>query len=426
MARDMTERTELDTARRSAVGRRARQVRNVWRSHGARGIALRVVEQASARSLEVATSRLGGRATTRGLRRADLMAADLTRPFVPPRVPWSQGEPMALNWVMAPPAPGSGGHTTAFRIIRDLERRGHTCRIYLYDAYGGVARDHEPVIRSSFPPMEATIHDVDDGMDDAHVVFATAWTTAYPVFNARCAGDRCYFVQDFEPWFYPVGAQSALAENTYRMGFHAVTAGRWLSTKLAGEFGMTADPFDFGCDTDRYRRDNTGARNGIVFYARPDAPRRAFEIGIAALEVFAAAHPDIDIHLYGATIGRLPFRAIDHGLLGVEELNDVYNLCSAGLSLSMTNVSLVPHEMLAAGCIPVLNDAEHNRIVLDNDHVRYAAPSPHALAALLGEVVTQPDFDEVSLAASKSVVGVSWEDARGAVEAGLMRHLGRD
>ena len=49
--------------------------------------------------------------------------------------------------------------------------------------------------------------------------------------------------------------------------------------------------------------------------------------------------------------------------------------------LSATNVSLVPHEMLAAGCIPVVNDAEHNRMVLDNAHVAYAPATPFELAA---------------------------------------------
>jgi hypothetical protein len=37
---------------------------------------------------------------------------------------------------------------------------------------------------------------------------------------------------------------------------------------------------------------------------------------------------------------------------------------AVGLVLSATNMSLVPYEMLAACCIPVVNDAEHNRCVL--------------------------------------------------------------
>ena len=90
--------------------------------------------------------------------------------------------------------------------------------------------------------------------------------------------------------------------------------------------------------------------------------------------------------------GKLPFPFKDHGLLRPSELNKIYNRCFAGLSLSMTNVSLVPHEMLSAGCIPVVNAAEHNRIVLDNSFVRYASPTPHALADALSDVQSTKDF----------------------------------
>ncbi len=99
-----------------------------------------------------------------------------------------------------------------------------------------------------------------------------------------------------------------------------------------------------------------------------------------ALDLFAERHPEVDIHLYGRVRGPAAVPATDHGLLTPEQLNALYNRCVAGLVLSATNVSLVPHEMLAAGCIPVVNDAEHNRIVLDNEHVAYAPPTPFELA----------------------------------------------
>ena len=89
-----------------------------------------------------------------------------------------------------------------------------------------------------------------------------------------------------------------------------------------------------------------------------------------ALDLFAARHPEVDIHVFGEPVKGLPFRAIDHGVLAPAGLDDLYNRCIAGLVLSATNVSLVPHEMLPSGCLPVVNDAEHNRIVLDNPRGR--------------------------------------------------------
>jgi hypothetical protein len=142
-----------------------------------------------------------------------------------------------------------------------------------------------------------------------------------------------------------------------------------------------------------------------------------------ALEIFAARHPEIELHFYGAKMGDPPFRVIDHGRVTPDERNDIYNRCYAGLSLSLTNVSLVPHEMLAAGCIPVVNDAVHNRIVLDNPFVRYAPPYPQALASELEELVTTRDFDSLSRAAAISVRAASWDDAGATVDAIFGRAL---
>jgi hypothetical protein len=94
----------------------------------------------------------------------------------------------------------------------------------------------------------------------------------------------------------------------------------------------------------------------------------------------------------------------------------IYNRCFAGLSLSLTNVSLVPHEMLAAGCIPIVNDAAHNRLVLDNPFVRYVPAYPQALATELDALVSLRDFDSLSQDAARSVRSATWEDAGAAVD----------
>ncbi len=332
------------------------------------------------------------------------------------------GKPLSLNWVIVPARAGSGGHTTIFRIIRYLEAHGYTNRVYFYNLYGADHQYYETIVRNSYG-FYGFIGSLDEGMKDAHALMATSWATAYPVFNSHCAGKRFYFVQDYEPYFYSVGATSLFAENTYRMGFHAITAGRWLSQKLSQEFSMKADFFEFGCDTEIYKRSESANRSGIVFYARPDATRRGFELGLLALEVFASRRPEIDLHFYGEKMGKLPFRFIDHGHVTPAELSSIYNRCRAGLSLSLTNVSLVPHEMLAAGCIPVVNEAAHNRIVLDNPYVRYAVPYPQALADVLESVVMDQNFDSLSRQAAMSVKNVSWDNAGKKVDDVIRRSL---
>jgi glycosyltransferase involved in cell wall biosynthesis len=408
-----TLRSALGSARLQ-IDRRTRQIFGLLASEGYKGVVDRVRAKAS--------ESIKPRNITWEVFPEDVIAADLER-RAPISVPKTvAGEPIRINWVMGPAGPGSGGHTTISRIINYLQAKGYDNRVYFYNVYGGDQKYYEFLARTHYG-ITCDIGNVRAGMVDAHAVVATSWPSAYAVYNARSAGKRFYFVQDYEPYFYPVGTNSALAENTYRMGFHGITAGRWLADKLSREFGMETDHFPFGCDTARYRRDPSARRSGIAFYARRETPRRAVELGLLALELFAKRQPQIEVHLFGSDIVDVPFKFIDHGVASPDRLNDIYNACFAGLTLSLTNVSLVPHEMLACGCIPIVNDADHNRLVLANPSVRYASLTPHSLAAALEAVVCAPDFDAISSNAAASVLSTSWDTAGAAVEEAICRSL---
>jgi hypothetical protein len=399
---------------------RIRQTRRLIRSEGLRGIETRLRERAASRLAPSDEDPI--RVSRDALVSA---AAVLSEGWAaPPALEVHHGEPLKVAWVCVPPGEGSGGHTTMFRLVAALEDAGHECVVYMHDRHGWSLEQHRRTVRAWWPWVNAEVRDAADGIEDAHAIFATAWETAYTVLGSPARGKRFYLVQDFEPSFYPAGSEALLAEATLGFGFHGVTAGRWLAELLRSEYGMEADHFDFGCDLDRYTLEDGPARTGVCFFARPSTPRRAFGLGMAALDLLAERHPEVDIHLFGEPARRTPFPASNHGLLAPEQLNRLYNRCAAGLVLSATNVSLVPHEMLAAGCTPVVNDAEHNRVVLDNPEVVYAAPTPFALANALGALIERPipERREAARTAAASVHGVSWQQAGEAVE-GIVRRV---
>jgi hypothetical protein len=403
------------------VVERARQTRRLLDAEGLDGVVARLRRRAAAR-LEPSAGHVA--VSPADLRRAaDVAAAGWT---LPEPLPVPAGGGLKIAWVAEPPGPGSGGHTTMFRIVSALERRGHECVVYLDDRHGWELGQHRGNIREWWPWVEAEVRSTSEGIEDAHAIFATSWPTAYPVLASPARGRRMYLVQDFEPWFYPAGTEYLLAEATYRFGFHALTAGRWLAGRLQSDYGMAAGHFDFGCDVDRYPLDVAAERTGVCCFCRPSTPRRAHDLAMMTLELLAERHPGTDIHLFGEPAGRLPFTATHHGLLTPEELGALYNRCVAGLVLSATNVSLVPHEMLAAGCVPVVNDAQHNRVVLDNPEVVYAAATPFDLARALGELVDQSPGDRSarSRAASASVQNTSWERAGDQAEAVVKQAVG--
>lgn len=337
---------------------------------------------------------VGARMVRRATRRLDARPAllpvfpdDLLADPVPEWTGRVSRGSLTVNWVMTPPSPGSGGHTTIFRVLHQVEALGHTCNVLLYDRYLGDARRHAEVIDRHFGGVTGSIVDVRRSAPPADAIVATSWETAYPVVRIPEQGRRVYFVQDFEPWFHASGSLSTLAENTYRMGMHGVTVGPWLADKLAAEYGMPCDHIPFGHDPDVYRLLPPGPRDAVGFFARPSVPRRGYELGVLALQHFAATHPDVPIHVFGGRVAGLPFRHEAHGLLSPAGLNELYNRCAAVLVLSMSNVSLVPLEVLAAGAVPVMNAADFSRAALDNPHVVHADPQPRALAEALGDVV---------------------------------------
>jgi glycosyltransferase involved in cell wall biosynthesis len=325
---------------------------------------------------------------------------------------------LTVAWIMSPPGESSGGHQNIFRFMSYLEAAGHTVKIYLYSSMHPftVAIVKDMLASSpSYPKLKASIeaHTGQSVGDEVDAIFATGWETAYASFRDDSTARRFYFVQDFEPYFTPVGSASVLAENTYRFGFHAITAGGFLSHKLSTEYGMTASHYDFGADKSLYNITNDGARKEIFFYARPVTERRGFELGILALAHFARERPEYTINLAGWDVSsyKIPFPYVNLQDLRIDQLNDVYNRCAAGLVISLTNMSLLPLELLASGVVPVVNDGENNRLVSDNPFIEYADPSPKALARRLVEVVDRSDLPAHARAASESVQGADWDIA---------------
>jgi glycosyltransferase involved in cell wall biosynthesis len=344
----------------------------------------------------------------------EVLEADLSTPR--PAWPGTDHQQLRFNWLMPPPGKGSGGHMTLFRFIRFLEQAGHECRIYLHNpGVGSNVAEVRAIMGDSFPEVKAEMSWLFPGqkMKPADAVFATSWETAYPIYNMPMVTKRFYFVQDFEPYFYPVGSLSVLAENTYRMGYYGVTAGGWLSTKLKRDYGMQTDHFTFGSGGDIYKYENGTKRKEITFYARPYTERRGFELGIMALDLFHRKHPDYAINFIGWDVSEydIPFPYNNLKILEHDQLNELYNKSAASLVLSLTNMSLLPLELLSCGCIPVVNDGENNRLVNDNKYIAYTANDPQSLANTLSDIVTRKDQIAYARKAAQSVQTDTWEDA---------------
>ena len=127
------------------------------------------------------------------------------------------------------------------------------------------------------------------------------WESAHLIIKYGVAPmRRLYFMQDYEPYFYGHGAEYELAAMTYdsrSVGSYSGDA-RW--DGAAGDRICRAT----SCRS-AATRPCTACRitpvpgNGIVFYCRPDFPRRGYQLACVALMLFHRLHPDQEIHVYG-------------------------------------------------------------------------------------------------------------------------------
>jgi hypothetical protein len=322
-------------------------------------------------------------------------------------------------WIISPPGRTSGGHQNAFRFMDFLEKAGHSVTVYFYTT------EQRPIdlvaIRgmlqttSAYPDLrgELRVYDPAVGMDaDTQAVFATGWETAYPAFLHPTNARRFYFTQDFEPAFYASGSDYVLAENTYRFGFHGFSAGRWLAKKLTADYGMPGDYYDYAVDKQHYSLTNTKPRNEVLFYARPPTARRAFEFGRLALTELHRLRPDVTINMVGWDISPywVPFPYVNHTALDISQLNEVYNRCAAGLILSLTNMSLLPMEVMSSGVVPVVNDAPNTREIFESPYMDYQPLSPGAMARRMIEIIDSADQVEHAREMAESVAKIDWVD----------------
>ncbi|RYZ88039.1 MAG: hypothetical protein EOP04_10290, partial [Proteobacteria bacterium] len=277
-----------------------------------------------------------------------------------------------VAWIIPPFSKGSGGHTTIFRFISGLEKLGVKCKIYILndmDVYLNPTKLREDICQF-FSPILADVEVLtsSDMVRDANILICTSWQTA---FAARImpANRKIYFMQDYEPYFSPVGSYYFFAEQTYRMGFEYFTAGPWLLSIAKDKFNGEGDFFYLCPDRSNYypravtslrpllkiKEDRNESRERLFLiglYNRAHTPRRCVEMVWVALSLLAEKNYPFKVLTFGDDEHRvLPFLSEELGILNHDELAEVYSACDIVIAPSATNLSLLAREVMACGTI---------------------------------------------------------------------------
>lgn len=381
-----------------------------WQDHGARA-----TYRATLRKLRLSFTGVNKRTPT----------SALPYSYACQRIPFKHGAEeinapgfhKRVNWIIPNFHKSSGGLRTIFRVAMALEQAGYDVHFYVFGDTHYVSGSEAAEAIRTFYPLKATTHLGVTEMLPAEFCLATSWMTAYPLREFAACRRKIYFVQDDESLFLPESSGKMLAEETYRFGFECVCAGRWLAQRMR-DYGNQAVSFDLAYDPQVYFPvPETPQRRQVVFYSRYHTARRGVELGLLALTLLKEKHPEVEVVLFGSDEMpyNLPFDYTLAGVLKLDELPYLYRNSTVGLSISLTNYSLVPQEMLACG-LPVV-EVNHPSLQAayptSSPGIRLAHPTPERLAEALSEVLTLPETEvqPTRQAAARLVSHLSWRNA---------------
>jgi len=340
--------------------------------------------------------------------------------------------PWTIAWVVPIWKIGSGGHTTIFRLVRQMELRGHRCAIFVFD-HKGLLRKHaselREEIREHFVEIEAPVFTGLDDFDSADVAIATEWSTAFPVRDLPRCREKVYLVQDDERQFFATSAESIWAEETYKMGYRCIAYTPWMADILRRDYGLEARWFECGTDLATYGfAGEEGREPGhVAVYGRRETPRRAVELAIAGIANLFERRPGLRVTLFGSNVrGSAPFPCDDLGVRPPRELAALYRRASAGVVFSLTTHSLVAQEMMASG-LPVVElegDNVSSALGESGERAMLAEPTPDSIADALERVLDDREAAAAMARRARAFVEErTWERAGDQVEGALREYL---
>lgn len=320
-----------------------------------------------------------------------------------------------------------GGIYTIFRFIEAFAIKGLKTTIVIFDnKYFDVAKMHKDVARH-FPGLAGVeVINFDPGsqaiskLPSRDLAFSTIWMSAYLLLRYNQAKRKYYFIQDYEPLFYEAGSMYALAESTYRFGFTGVVNTPGLLWALSQRHGLEGVSFIPAVDGRYYypqadRKDNKKTR--IFFYARPNNPRNAFELGIQTIQQLKKRYGEsIEVITAGANWDEASYglkgQITNLGLLSsLQEVGDLYRSCDIGFVYMLSkHPSYQPFEFMACGMATVSNRNEDNLwLFKDGENCLLAEPNPAAMSEQIGKLVDDDSLRHKISAAGQKNVNLDWD-----------------
>lgn len=322
-----------------------------------------------------------------------------------------------------------GGVYTLFRFAEYFQKHGIENRIILYDYPAAPIEQIRTMIAESFPglasvtilPQTPNLSDT----PDSDATIATFWTSAFISARINNTKKKLYFIQDFEPGFYAANSYYALAESTYRMGFHGIVNTPGLSQWLESHYQMKTVSFTPAINHELYSISSEELEKKLqktepiqlVVYARPHHERNGFELALSVCKKLK--------NRFGTTIRIIAagdeWEPAEYGVEGIIEnrgrLNslqavaDLYRASDIGLVFMFTkHPSYQPFEFMACGAVVATNSNSANTWFLHNENAVIMEPIPSLMVEKISELIENPQKRAVLARTSRDIVQkLSWD-----------------
>ncbi|MGH7142168.1 MAG: glycosyltransferase family 4 protein [Candidatus Saccharimonadales bacterium] len=290
-----------------------------------------------------------------------------------------------------------GGIFTIFRFVEKFSSEGVINRIIIYDKPSFDVAKLKLDIKDKFPNLkkyEIIIfdHNNDDvnKLPECDIAICSFWVSAYLLLKFNKTKRKYYFIQDYEPLFYPGGSTYALAESTYRFGFKGLVNTPGLLAAINKRHGTEGISFIPAVDQTIYHPDpkrKKATKTRVFFYARPNNPRNAFNLGITIIKQLLDNYgKNIEIITAGAKWKESAYglrgKITNLGLIeSVSEVANLYRNCDIGFVYMLSkHPSYQPFEFMASGMATVTNNNEDNLWLLkDGENCLLSEPSASAM-----------------------------------------------
>ncbi len=310
----------------------------------------------------------------------------------------------------------SGGHTSILRLGTELSKIGYKVNYITYR--NQTKEDMVKCASINLKDYKGEMHEKTAiSTLKTDIVIATYWESIY--YAKKMDGYKVYFVQDYEPYFYGYGEKFLLAKKTYSLGFHIISLGKWNQEMIRHECNQESDYIDFPYESKEYKyypKDysnyNKKKRFKIAVYIKADEKRAPFIIQNMldkTVKYFKEKNINIELLYFGEDKKITMKNGINLGKLSKEELSKLYSECDFGIVASLTNISLVPYEMIATG-LPVIEfeDGTFKYFFKENSCILVSFDYKDLIKKIEDSINNPAKIEEMTIFARKQIEELSW------------------